>query len=132
MYRLEKYCSKFGNLVGESQSGRSKYYKINNKILRLSDHIGNNSSGNLHIIEKNGMFIIHRPSTGTIDICSYRQAQEYIRILVRFPELVADSNKIVFEHAIDSEESNTILGIPADKLTPGQLQAVQMAIKKHK
>lgn len=127
MYRLEKYCSKFGNLVGESKSGRSKYYQINGKILRLSDHIGNNSNGNLHIIEKNNVFIVHRPSTGTIDVCSYRQAQVYVRMLIRFPEIVADSNKIDFKC-----ESDLILGVPSDKLTPGQLYSVQMAIKKHK
>ena len=56
--KLDKYlktlCKKYnGNFIGLEDGKSSAYYSINGRVIRVSDHIGKNSSGNIHFIITN-------------------------------------------------------------------------------
>ena len=70
-----KYCG--GKLVSKNEN--SHYYLIDNKVIRVSNHIGLNSSGNIQIIcGKHGYFLYNK-TTGAIDLISYNDLKCFIR-----------------------------------------------------
>lgn len=86
--KIEKYAAKLmkeykGEVV---ESEKSRYFNIKGRILRISDHIGSNSSGNISIIipdfsDKNE-YIVHAHSSGSISIASYEQVKDIVRSFV--------------------------------------------------
>ena len=50
--KLERYITKIAEEYGATieKSPRSRYFKFNDRVLRLSNHIGKNSSGAISII----------------------------------------------------------------------------------
>lgn len=83
MHKLDKYCRRFTNDFIESN--RSRYYKMGNHILRISDHIGNSSSGLFSIIIKENTYLLHHPSSGSIEILNYEQVKGFVKIFALFP-----------------------------------------------
>ena len=84
MDRVHRYAKKYcdGKIVN-SQNSESKYYHFNSSkfILRISNHVGRNSSGNVSIIiDKNG-YILHNHSTGAIQIITWEEIKTFIRAL---------------------------------------------------
>lgn len=84
MDRVHRYAKKYcdGKIV-DAQTSKSKYYHFNSGkfILRISDHIGKNSSGNVSIIiDKNG-YMLHNHSTGAIQIITWEEIKKFIRAL---------------------------------------------------
>ena len=118
----------FAQVVGESASKRSTYYQIGDKVIRVSDHIGKNSDGTFQIIVRPNGYLIYHPSTGTINICDYRQVQEFIRVFSLFPVNEFSHQKIV----VAKENEGTILGVPASAFTPNQLNMIISLVKKIK
>lgn len=125
---VDKYISKFASRIGESISKRSRYYQIEDKIIRVSDHIGKHSDGIFQIIVKPNGYLIYHPGTGTINICNYRQVQEFIRTVSLFP--VEHTTKQVLIVADNDDE--TIFGIPANAFSGGQLATVKNMVNKIK
>ena len=86
--KIEKYAAKLikeykGEVV---ESEKSRYFNIKGRILRISDHIGSNSSGSISIIipdfsDKNE-YIVHAHSSGSISIASYEQVKDIVRSFV--------------------------------------------------
>lgn len=83
MHKLDKYCRRFTNdfII----SNKSRYYKIGNHILRISDHIGNNSSGLFSIIIKENGYLLHHPGSGSIEFMNYEQIKGFVKIFAKFP-----------------------------------------------
>lgn len=84
MDRVHRYAKKYcdGKIV-DSQNSESKYYHFNSGkfILRISNHVGRNSSGNVSIIiDKNG-YMLHNHSTGAIQIITWEEIKTFIRAL---------------------------------------------------
>lgn len=76
----KKYCD--GKIV-DSKNSESKYYHFNSGkfILRISNHIGKNSSGNVSIIiDKNG-YMLHNHPTGSIQIITWEEIKTFIKAL---------------------------------------------------
>ena len=69
MHKLDKYCRRFTNDFVESD--RSRYYNINNHILRISDHIGMSSSGLFSIVIKGNQYILHHPNSDNLSSSFY-------------------------------------------------------------
>lgn len=127
--KLSKYLDTVADKVAESKSGRSSYYQIGNKILRLSDHIGKSSSGYFQIIERPNGYLLYHPATGTIHICEYREIQEFVRAFKLFPvELRTEPQVIV----APKPNEDTVLGIPFSALSSGQQHAITDIIDKVK
>ena len=83
--KVEKYihlmCKKFGGEVVEARL--SSYYNVNGRILRVSDHIGTNSSGNLSIIipsyrTEKELYMVHAHATGALSIVNYDELKNII------------------------------------------------------
>ena len=84
MDRVHRYAKKYcdGKIV-DAQNSESKYYHFNSGkfILRISNHIGKNSDGNVSIIiDKNG-YMLHNHPTGAIQIITWEEIKTFIRAL---------------------------------------------------
>lgn len=125
---VDKYLAKFSKKIGESASGNSKYYQIEDKVIRVSNHIGKNSDGLFQIIVKPNGYIIYHPGTGTINICNYRQVQEFIRTISLFPV----DERLKQEIVLAGNQDQTVLGIPITAMTSGQICTIQNIVNKIK
>lgn len=83
MHKLDKYCRRFTNNFVESN--RSRYYNINNHILRISDHIGMSSSGLFSIVIKGNQYILHHPNSGSVEILNYEGVKAFVKVFAMFP-----------------------------------------------
>lgn len=83
MHKLDKYCRRFTNNFVESD--RSRYYNINNHILRISDHIGMSSSGLFSIVIKGNQYILHHPNSGSVEILNYEGVKAFVKVFAMFP-----------------------------------------------
>ena len=65
------------------EATKSRYYNVNGRILRISDHIGANSSGNMSIIvpgfAAGGNYILHAHASGQLSIIPYESVKEVVR-----------------------------------------------------
>lgn len=115
VYRYaKKYCD--GKIV-DSQNSESKYYHFNSGkfILRVSNHIGKNSSGSVSIIiDKNG-YMLHNHSTGAIQIITWEEIKTFIRALATLSGINIPMN-------ITSDVEKGLLKQKADNLA-NQLQS---------
>ena len=127
--KVDKYLLKFTDKVEVSQSGKSRYYNLNNKVIRVSDHVGNNSDGCYHIIVKPNGYLIHHPQTGTINIVDYEQVKEFIRVFMMFP--FANTSYQVF-YPRESMEGDKILGVDVKYFTKDQLKTIMDTTNKVK
>lgn len=128
MTNVDKYISKFAKKVGESKTENSKYYQIGDKVVRVSNHIGKNSDGIFQIIVKPNGYIIYHPGTGTVNICNYRQVQEFIRTISLFPV----DDRLKEEIILAKPNDQTVLGIPISALSDGQVDSVRKIVEKIK
>lgn len=106
--KIEKYIDK---LIKEYKNcsvvegEKSRYYTINGRTLRVSDHIGANSSGNMSIIVPNfkvsDTYIVHAHTSGAISSLDYEKVKEVIRSFFYMSsimlELVQEGIKIEVE-----------------------------------
>ena len=83
--------------IGECvESSKSRYFKVNEKVLRVSDHIGKNSSGCMSIIVKNEMskvnevYAVHSHSTGQFQLMTYDEVKELCRTFFRISAFMFD------------------------------------------
>lgn len=125
---VDKYILKFANKCGESASGRSHYYQIEDCVVRVSDHIGRNSDGCVQIIVKPNGYLLYYPSTGAVSICSYRQVQEFIRSFSLFPVKNIEPRMLIA--ASSKSHADYVLGVPKEAFTPGQLDGITKMVKK--
>lgn len=118
MDRVHRYARKYcdGKIV-DSQNSESKYYHFNSGkfILRISNHIGKNSSGNVSIIiDKNG-YMLHNHSTGAIQIITWEEIKTFIRAIATLSGINISMN-------ITSDIEKGLLKQKADNLA-NQLQS---------
>lgn len=125
---VDKYIVKFSRLVGESRSGRSHYYQIGNKVIRVSDHIGNTSNGCFHIVVLDNGYLLHHPGTGTIRICNYRQIQEFIRTFALMPV----DDRVAHNLILPSPSNSSVLGVALEAFTPNQVNMIKQIVQKAK
>ena len=105
--KIETYASKIvtehgGKILVEKLS---TYYNLNGRILRISNHIGQNSSGNISIIIPNydssrkseSNYIIHSHQTGEISIMNYEDVKELVRCYGKMSSIVSNPYQANFE-----------------------------------
>lgn len=127
MDKINKYIEKFATESSVSQSGKSVYYQIGDKVLRVSDHIGKNSDGAFQIIVRPNGYLIYHPASGTINICDYRQVQEFVRVFNLFPiNNFTPPQKIIMTGA----DNTTVLGVPISAFSINQEKAIRAIVKK--
>lgn len=153
MHKLDKYIT---SLVEDKQnniirSARSSYYNFNGNVLRVSDHIGQNSSGNISIIKTNNInqYVVHNHKTGDIKVLNYEDTKKLAKSFDVISPLfkgVEDANFNIAKETLSHMENQlsvlrkrmkgettsgqTILGIPKERFTKGQITTIQSFIKQ--
>lgn len=134
--KVDKYLLKFTDDVAFSKKSNSRYYRVFGKVLRVSDHIGSNSDGLYHIIVKPNGYLIHHTNSGTINIVTYEQVKEFIRVFQLFPFSHSGSSEFfTTEEALDIDmavDDGKVLGVPTKYFTHGQLDGIEKIVKKVK
>ena len=88
---LDRLIKKHNGLLVESE--RSRYYSVKGRVLRVSDHVGKTSDGNLSIIfdsSDQGHYIVHGHTSGNISVLNYEQVKEFVRSFIRTSYLFTD------------------------------------------
>ncbi len=104
--KLDKYlkslCKKYnGNFIGLEDGKTSAYYSINGRVIRVSDHIGKNSSGNIHfIITDDGDYLMYYNNTNKVRVVNYKQAKDFCRSFFLLSPMLVElqSNQFKFEY----------------------------------
>ena len=118
-----KYCG--GKLVSENEN--SHYYLIDNKVIRVSNHIGLNSTGNIQIIcGKHGYFLYNK-TTGAIDLISYEDLKCFIRNAHLLSAMDVNCDKS--QEFIDNYTGGDF---KRSDFTPKQLSQIESFIKSNK
>ena len=107
--KLEKYAK----LLAKKYNGdfieceKSRYFSFNGRVVRISDHIGRNSSGNFSFIltTTKDTYILHSHSTGNVSVVNYKQAKNILNSLIHLFGLseVLNNNTFVFEKEKEKE-----------------------------
>lgn len=94
MNKIDKYLRRFAYKIETSESKQSRYYTIGDLIIRVSDHIGKNSSGNISIIIDRENYILYVPSTNKVSLIPYEDCKALIKGIVLHASLflVGDSS----------------------------------------
>lgn len=118
-----KYCG--GKLVSKNEN--SHYYLIDNKVIRVSNHIGLNSSGNIQIIcGKHGYFLYNK-TTGAIDLISYNDLKCFIRNahLLSAMDVNCDKSQTLVDNYVGGDFKRS-------DFTPKQLSQIESFLKSNK
>ena len=93
MNKIDKYLRRFAYKIETSETKESRYYTIGDLIVRVSNHIGKNSSGNISIIIDRNNYVLYVPSTNKVSLNSYEECKTLIRGIVLHASLflVGDS-----------------------------------------
>ena len=144
--KLETYITKIAEEYGATieKSPRSRYFKFNDRVLRLSNHIGKNSSGAISIIvpygttSKDEVFILHVHSTGNIQTLTLTQVKEFVRTFAMVSDflepLINSSNVAYVQSSVQTKghDNTSILGYPISYFTEGQINQIKMFIQQNK
>ena len=133
MHKLDKYCRRFTNDFIEST--RSRYYKINNHVLRISDHIGMSSSGLFSIIIKGNQFILHHPNSGSVEILNYEGVKAFVKIFAKFPmgnmamlsQWQVNKNEQLI-NSVKEDTTKTIFGIESHHYTKREKKLINECV----
>ncbi len=138
--KVERYITKIAEEYGATieKSPRSRYFKFNDRVLRLSNHIGKNSSGAISIIvpygstQKDDVFILHVHSTGNIQTIDLTQLKEFVRtfaLVSDFLEPLVNSTTVAYvKDNYQKDKENTILGYPLSSFSEAQINQIRLFI----
>ena len=104
---LDRLIKKHDGLLVESE--RSRYYSVKGRVLRISDHVGKNSNGNLSIIfdsSDQGNYIVHGHASGNISVLNYEQVKEFVRSFIRTSYLFTDISQTTSTNVRTVESSS--------------------------
>lgn len=151
--KLELWIERYLNaeLIGYSSTQKSRYYRFNTRILRISDHVASTSDGDISVILDShdpSNFIVHAVKTGEISVLTYAEVRQLIRSIALLPAItiVANSKEknntlpkdVVLEHKnVDkiikkTANDNCVLGIPIGFFKTGQQNAIYGMVRKVK
>lgn len=109
---------------------KSRYYNIGDKILRVSDHIGANSSGNISIIipqyrTDNNQYIVHSHSSGRISVLDYEKVKDIVRSFFYLSSIFSDALAPRYVEASDEIKKESVkYGSALKKL--GQIESLKL------
>lgn len=145
--KLEKWIERYLNVkkLGIVESSKSRYYKFNTRILRVSDHISNGSDGDLSIIldyHDDLHYLIHAVRSGEITILTLEETKRLLKSIALLPAIMQVANSkddcSLPKTLVPEPNSNCdmndklVLGIPIGKFKSGQQQAIYGMVKKLK
>ena len=91
MHKLHKYAKK--NCTNCISSTNSQYYHFGSYKLRISDHIGKNSEGDVHIIiTKDDKYVTYNIHDQTLNVIDYEKAKKVVQSLKVMNEVASIDN----------------------------------------
>lgn len=114
---LDRLIKKHNGLLVESEN--SRYYSVKGRVLRISDHVGKNSDGNLSIIfdsSDQGHYIVHGHTSGNISVLNYEQVKEFVRSFIRTSYLFTDISRVASENVRTTEPNSDEIKVAAANL----------------
>lgn len=130
--KLDKYlvslCKKHnGNYV---HSKNSSYYDFNGRVIRVSDHIGKNSSGSIHFIVTDNNYLLYYCNTQKIRVMNYKCVKEFCRSFIFLSPMLADltnPNQPTFEIEKAKNDTNN-----TKRINELNAKIEQLKSEKHK
>ena len=104
--KLDKYlvslCKKHkGNYV---HTKNSSYYDFNGRVIRVSDHIGKNSSGSIHFIVTDNNYLLYYNGTQKIRVMDYESVKDFCRSFIFLSPMLADLCSDATKFEIEKEK----------------------------
>jgi hypothetical protein len=130
--KLDKYlvslCKKHnGNYV---HTKNSSYYDFNGRVIRVSDHIGKNSSGSIHFIVTDNNYLLYYCNTQKIRVMNYKCVKEFCRSFIFLSPMLADltnPNQPTFEIEKTKKDTNN-----TKRINELNAKIEQLKSEKHK
>jgi len=134
---LDRLIKKHNGLLVESE--RSRYYSVKGRVLRVSDHVGKTSDGNLSIIfdsSDQGHYIVHGHTSGNISVLNYEQVKEFVRSFIRTSYLFTDISQTASGSVRTTEPNSDEIKVAAVNLfraafTKNQLTQVKAWLQQN-
>lgn len=163
--KIDRYVDQLSKKYGGcsvSSGLRSRYYTVNHRVLRISDHIGSHNDAYLSIIVPsfnsgdNTKYVVHSHARGQVSIVTYEQVKEIVRSFFYLSSLCTDliSQEIEIKEDVEEKQQHkklaesykklldyknkamkkgkTILGIPMDRFSPAHLKVITQIVNKTK
>jgi hypothetical protein len=93
MDKIDKYLKRFASNV--EYSTKSRYYTLPTGIIRVSDHVGRNSSGVISIIITNkNDYILHKHSSGELNNITYEDLKKLVKSLAEYGSLFSNNGNL--------------------------------------
>lgn len=107
--KLDKYlvslCKKHNaNYV---HTKNSSYYDFNGRVIRVSDHIGKNSSGSIHFIITDNIYLLYYNGTQKIRVMNYEEVKEFCRSFIFLSPMLSDLCNNTTQFEIEKEKANS-------------------------
>ena len=91
--RIDKYLKRFASNI--ECGTRSRYYTLPTGIVRVSDHVGKNSTAVISIIITNkNDYILHKHSSGELSNISYNDLKKLVKSLGEYGSLFSNFHYI--------------------------------------
>lgn len=130
MTKLEKFLFKNSNYYQESISTYSKYYKISNCMIRLSDHYSSSPDYDLGIItpiNKSSKYLISIPGSTKFYLWSVKEILDFLPEFIKYCELKSKSLKESNDKSL--KESNEIKIIKVVSKYNGKLGCSRIVVR---
>lgn len=106
--KIDKFISRRCDKVIKTK--KSNYYKFGDHVLRVSNHIGANSSGSFSIIvDKKDNYMLHSHTSGIITTISYDQVKDFIKGMAIHEDLSIKSSQNENNWAIKETEQLSLI-----------------------
>ena len=103
--KIDKYLRRFCD--NYDVSVKSNYYHFKNGTIRVSDHIGRNSTAIISIIKaKNDDYVLHRHSTGEIYTITYNDLKKFVKTFACYGSLFNNNDVEYNLNSIKNELHN--------------------------
>lgn len=137
--KIEKYILRFTDDV--VRSTRSAYFRFSGYIVRVSDHIGTNSSGTFSIIPiSKDFYVIHKHSNGCLKMQTYNELKSFIKHVAEYSDMMTAPSipnwDLAKNESLLTEEcekgKDYIMGINVKEFSEGQLNSVNAILAQVK
>ena len=147
MDRIDKYILRFTDKVEQSKSTESRYYNVNNHILRISDHIALSAkSAEWTIVFDSSNpdnYVLYDPETYHLSVMDYEEAKTFVKSWVLMSKTACKKGKTINDsvgltgmifslieklNCQESKKKSLNDLIDLTKLTKSQIEQVQKMI----
>lgn len=103
--KIDKYLKRFTSNI--EYGTRSRYYTLPTGIVRVSDHVGRNSTAVISIIITNkNDYILHKHSSGELSNISYNDLKKLVKSLAEYGSLFSNDENMKMIQSLKTDITN--------------------------